>query len=144
MPPSHSPVDPAAAQRITDRIAELADWRGTTLSHVRALIQQALPDVVEDWKWRGIPVWYHNGLICTGETYKVVVKLTFAKGAALDDPAGLFNASLEGTTRRAIDLHEGTHNPQRPCLPIPPAPSRRPEHQVGRDLPQIPRFAPKE
>ena len=92
---------------IDARIKELDDWRGKTLSHVRALIKQADPDVVEEWKWRGVPVWSHDGLICTGETYKSVVKLTFAKGASLKDPSGLFNASLEGNTRRAIDLHEG-------------------------------------
>lgn len=89
---------------IDGRIKELDDWRGKTL---RALIKQALPDVVEEWKWRGVPVWYHDGMICTGETYKSAVKLTFAKGASLDDPSKLFNASLEGNTRRAIDLHEG-------------------------------------
>src|SRR6478609_9011239 len=92
---------------IDARIEELGDWRGKTLSHVRALIKQAIPEVVEEWKWRGVPVWYHNGMICTGETYKSAVKLTFAKGASLKDPSGLFNASLEGNTRRAIDLHEG-------------------------------------
>lgn len=92
---------------IDARIAELGDWRGETLAHVRALIRQAEPDVVEEWKWRGVPVWSRHGIICTGETYKSAVKLTFAKGASLDDPAGLFNASLEGSTRRAIDLHEG-------------------------------------
>jgi hypothetical protein len=92
---------------IDARIKELDDWRGKTLSHVRALIKQADPDVVEEWKWRGVPVWYHDGMICTGETYKSVVKLTFAKGASLNDPSGLFNASLEGNVRRAIDLHEG-------------------------------------
>jgi len=91
---------------IDARIRELGDWRGKTLAHVRALIKQADPDVVEEWKWRGVPVWSHDGIICTGETYKNVVKLTFAKGAALDDPRGLFNASLEGNTRRAIDLGE--------------------------------------
>jgi hypothetical protein len=91
---------------IDARIEELDDWRGRTLAHVRALIKQAIPDVVEEWKWRGVPVWYHNGQICTGETYKSVVKLTFAKGASLDDPSGLFNASLEGNVRRAIDLRE--------------------------------------
>ena len=85
----------------------MGDWRGETLAHVRALIRQADPEVVEEWKWRGVPVWSHDGIICTGETYKSVVKLTFANGAALQDPAGLFNASLEGNTRRAIDLHEG-------------------------------------
>ena len=92
---------------IDARIRELADWRGQTLAHIRALIRQADPEVVEEWKWRGVPVWSHDGLICTGETYKSVVKLTFAKGASLEDPSGLFNASLEGATRRAIDLHEG-------------------------------------
>ena len=92
---------------IDARIKELDDWRGRTLAHVRALIRQADPAVVEEWKWRGVPVWYHNGMICTGKTYKSVVKLTFAKGAALEDPSGLFNASLEGNVRRAIDLHEG-------------------------------------
>ena len=91
---------------IDARIKELGDWRGKTLAHVRALIKQADPEVVEEWKWRGVPVWSHDGIICTGETYKSVVKLTFAKGAALDDPRGLFNASLEGNTRRAIDLGE--------------------------------------
>jgi hypothetical protein len=92
---------------IDARIKELDDWRGETLSHVRTLIKEADPEVVEEWKWRGVPVWSHDGLICTGETYKSVVKLTFAKGASLADPSGLFNASLEGNTRRAIDLHEG-------------------------------------
>ncbi len=92
---------------IDARIKELGDWRGKTLSRVRALIKQADPDVVEEWKWRGVPVWSHDGIICTGETYKSVVKLTFAKGASLKDPAGLFNSSLEGNTRRAIDIHEG-------------------------------------
>jgi hypothetical protein len=93
---------------IDARIKELDDWRGKTLSRVRALIRQADPEVVEEWKWRGVPVWSHDGLICTGETYKSIVKLTFAKGAALEDPSGLFNSSLEGNTRRAIDIHEGT------------------------------------
>ena len=92
---------------IDARIKELDDWRGKTLSHVRALIKQADPEVVEEWKWSGVPVWSHDGLICTGETYKSVVKLTFAKGASLKDPSGLFNSSLEGNARRAIDLHEG-------------------------------------
>ena len=91
---------------IDARIKELGDWRGRTLAHVRALIKQADPEVVEEWKWRGVPVWYHDGMICTGETYRSIVKLTFAKGASLDDPSGLFNASLEGNVRRAIDLHE--------------------------------------
>ncbi len=92
---------------IDARIKELGDWRGETLVRVRAIIKQAVPDVIEEWKWRGVPVWEHGGIICTGETYKAVVKLTFAKGASLDDPAGLFNSSLEGNTRRAIDIHEG-------------------------------------
>jgi hypothetical protein len=91
---------------IDARIKELGDWRGKTLAHVRALIKQAVPEVVEEWKWRGVPVWYHDGMICTGETYKSAVKLTFAKGASLKDPARLFNSSLEGNTRRAIDIHE--------------------------------------
>jgi hypothetical protein len=97
----------SASQLIDARIKELGDWRGETLARVRTLIRQADPDVVEEWKWRGVPVWSHAGIICTGETYKQVVKLTFAKGASLEDPCGLFNASLEGNTRRAIDLHEG-------------------------------------
>ena len=92
---------------IDARIAELGDWRGETLARIRKLIKEADPDVVEEWKWRGVPVWYHAGIICTGETYKNVVKLTFAKGALLDDPSGLFNSSLDGNTRRAIDIHEG-------------------------------------
>ena len=92
---------------IDAKIEELDDWRGKTLSHVRALIKQADPEVVEEWKWRGVPVWSHDGMICTGETYKSVVKLTFAKGASLKDPSGLFNSSLDGNTRRAIDFHEG-------------------------------------
>jgi hypothetical protein len=95
------------AQLIDARIAELGDWRGETLAHIRRIIKEADPDVTEDWKWRGVPVWYHGGMICTGETYKSVVKMTFAKGASLKDPAGLFNSSLEGNTRRAIDIHEG-------------------------------------
>ena len=95
------------ARLIDGRINELADWRGKTLSRVRALIKQAVPEVVEEWKWRGVPVWAHNGIICTGETYKSVVKLTFLKGASLADPSGLFNSSLEGNARRAIDIHEG-------------------------------------
>ncbi len=92
---------------IDAKIKELNDWRGETLARVRTLIKQAVPDVIEEWKWRGVPVWSQAGIICTGETYKAVVKLTFAKGASLADPAGLFNSSLEGNTRRAIDLHEG-------------------------------------
>jgi hypothetical protein len=95
------------SQLIDARIEELGDWRGETLARVRALITEAVPDVIETWKWRGVPVWEQAGIICTGETYKAVVKLTFAKGASLDDPSGLFNASLEGNTRRAIDIHEG-------------------------------------
>ncbi|ABQ33226.1 hypothetical protein BBta_0970 [Bradyrhizobium sp. BTAi1] len=91
---------------IDARIAELADWRGATLARVRKLIKQAVPEIIEEWKWRGVPVWSHAGIICTGESYKTYIKLTFAKGASLPDPAGLFNASLEGNTRRAIDIHE--------------------------------------
>jgi hypothetical protein len=96
----------APSRLIDARIKELDDWRGKTLSYVRALIKQADPAVVEEWKWRGVPVWSHDGIICTGETYKSVVKLTFAKGASLEDPSGLFNSSLEGNVRRAIDIHE--------------------------------------
>ena len=92
---------------IEARIKELGDWRGETLARVRSLIREADPEVVEEWKWRGVPVWEHAGIICTGETYKAVVKMTFAKGASLEDPSGLFNSSLEGNTRRAIDIHEG-------------------------------------
>jgi hypothetical protein len=95
------------SQLIDARIGELGDWRGETLAQVRTLIHEADPDVVEAWKWRGVPVWEHAGIICTGETYKQVVKLTFAKGAPLEDPSGLFNSSLEGSTRRAIDIREG-------------------------------------
>ena len=95
------------SQLIDARIEELGDWRGEMLARVRGLITQADPEVVEEWKWRGVPVWSHAGIICTGETYKSVVKMTFAKGASLEDPSGLFNASLEGNTRRAIDIHEG-------------------------------------
>jgi len=95
------------SDRIDERIKELPDWRGETLAHVRALIKEADPDVVEEWKWRGVPVWSHGGIICTGESYKDKVKLTFAKGAALADPSALFNASLDGNARRAIDIHEG-------------------------------------
>jgi hypothetical protein len=95
------------SQLIDARIKALSDWRGETLARVRNLIKQADPEVVEEWKWRGVPVWSHAGIICTGETYKNVVKLTFAKGASLEDPSGLFNSSLEGNTRRAIDIHEG-------------------------------------
>jgi len=95
------------SQLIDARIKELSDWRGKTLARVRILIKQADPEVIEEWKWRGVPVWSHAGIICTGETYKNSVKLTFARGAALEDPSGLFNASLEGNTRRAIDFHEG-------------------------------------
>lgn len=95
------------SEQIDARIHELGDWRGETLARIRALIKQAVPEVVEEWKWRGVPVWYSAGMICTGETYKDKVKLTFAKGASLDDPSGLFNSSLDGNVRRAIDLHEG-------------------------------------
>ena len=95
------------SRHIDARIKELGDWRGETLARIRSIIKQAVPDVVEEWKWRGVPVWERDGIICTGETYKAVVKLTFAKGASLPDPKGLFNASLDGNTRRAIDIREG-------------------------------------
>ena len=97
---------PTPAEQIDARIEELGDWRGETLAQLRALVKQADPDVVEEWKWRGVPVWSHAGIICTGETYKNVVKMTFARGASLEDPSRLFNSSLEGNTRRAIDIHE--------------------------------------
>ena len=101
-------VDPNEASTLIDeRIKELADWRGETLARIRKIIRQAVPEVIEEWKWRGVPVWSHAGIICTGETYKQVVKMTFAKGASLNDPSKLFNASLEGNTRRAIDIREG-------------------------------------
>ena len=100
-------MEKSPSQLIDERIEELGDWRGEMLSRIRALIKQADPDVVEEWKWRGVPVWSHDGMICTGETYKNYVKVTFAKGATLEDPSGLFNSSLEGNTRRAIDFHEG-------------------------------------
>ena len=95
------------SEQIDARIEELGDWRGETLARVRALVKEADPEVVEEWKWRGVPVWEHDGIICTGETYKQIVKVTFFKGASLEDPSGLFNSSLEGNTRRAIDIHEG-------------------------------------
>jgi hypothetical protein len=95
------------SRMIDARIKELGDWRGEMLARVRSIIRQADPDVVEEWKWRGVPVWEHDGIICTGETYKAIVKMTFARGASLDDPSGFFNSSLEGNTRRAFDIHEG-------------------------------------
>jgi hypothetical protein len=105
---STTKTDGASPSRMIDgRIKELGDWRGEMLGRIRGLIKEADPDVVEEWKWRGVPVWEHDGIICTGETYKAVVKMTFAKGAALDDPAGLFNSSLDGNVRRAIDIREG-------------------------------------
>ena len=107
MKKSDSQKTKSPSQLIDARIRELGDWRGKVLSQLRALVKEADPQVVEEWKWRGVPVWSHDGLICTGETYKNVVKMTFAKGAALKDPARLFNSSLEGNTRRAIDFHEG-------------------------------------
>ncbi len=114
MAPKGSPQNGSAAQLLDARIAELGDWRGKTLARMRMLIRQADPDVVEEWKWvkpssPGTPVWYHGGGVCTGEVYKNVVKLTFFKGASLEDPSGLFNSSLEGKVRRAIDVHEGEH-----------------------------------
>ncbi|HDS1136871.1 TPA: DUF1801 domain-containing protein [Stenotrophomonas maltophilia] len=105
--PNPADAGTPAAELIDARIAELGDWRGEALARVRAVIHEALPDVQETWKWRGTPVWEHNGILCTGETYRQAVKLTFANGAALADPKGLFNASLDGNTRRAIDIHEG-------------------------------------
>jgi hypothetical protein len=107
MKKSGSQTSESPSQLIDARIKELGDWRGKMLSRLRTLVKEADPEVVEEWKWRGVPVWSHDGLICTGETYKNVVKMTFAKGAALKDPSGLFNSSLDGNTRRAIDLHEG-------------------------------------
>ena len=107
MTKSGSQESTSPSQLIDARIEELGDWRGEMLSRLRALVKEADPEVVEEWKWRGVPVWSHDGIICTGETYKTVVKMTFAKGAALDDPSGLFNSSLDGNTRRAIDFHEG-------------------------------------
>jgi len=107
MPSSTPPSEPTPSDLIDERIASLGDWRGETLAWVRAAIRAEDPDVVEDWKWRGVPVWYHDGMLCTGETYAKAVKLTFANGAALEDPTSLFNASLEGNVRRAIDIHEG-------------------------------------
>jgi len=107
MAKSESPRKLSASELIDARVKELGDWRGTTLSRLRDLVKKAEPDVIEEWKWRGVPVWYLDGMICTGETYKEVVKMTFAKGASLDDPSGLFNSSLDGNTRRAIDFREG-------------------------------------
>jgi hypothetical protein len=107
MPNDGSQKSKSPSQLIDGRIKELGDWRGKMLDRLRILVKEADPEVVEEWKWRGVPVWEHDGIICTGETYKNVVKLTFAKGAALEDPSGLFNSSLEGNTRRAIDFHEG-------------------------------------
>jgi len=104
---THFVKNESPSQLIDARIEELGDWRGKLLARIRKLIKQADPDVVEEWKWRGVPVWSHDGILCTGETYKNVVKMTFMKGASLDDPSGLFNSSLEGNTRRAIDFHEG-------------------------------------
>jgi hypothetical protein len=107
MTTSESQKDKTPARLIDERIRELDDWRGAMLSKLRALVKEADPEIVEEWKWRGVPTWYHDGMVCTGETYKSVVKMTFAKGAALKDPSGLFNSSLEGNVRRAIDVHEG-------------------------------------
>ena len=111
MPSNAKPKSPS--ELIDGRIAELPDWQGAVLARIRRVIKQAAPDVVEEWKWRGVPVWEHDGIICTGETYKEYVKLTFAKGASLEDPTGLFNASLEGNMRRAIDIHEGDKTNER-------------------------------
>ena len=131
---------------IDARIKELADWRGTTLARVRTLIKQAAPDVVEEWKWRGVPVWSHDGLICTGETYNDVVKLTFAKGAALKDPSHLFNASLDGNTRRAIDIHEGETIDEEALKALVRAAVTLNESSTGRTLPgpRRPRSTPSQ
>src|SRR5690242_7801919 len=107
MKKSHIDRSKSPSQLITERIAELGDWRGETLAQVRKLIKEADPNITEEWKWRGVPVWYDNGMVCTGESYKGLVKITFAKGASLKDPQGIFNSSLDGNVRRAIDLHEG-------------------------------------
>src|SRR6266581_4275816 len=107
MKKSESQNNKSPSQLIDARIKELGDWRGKMLSRLRTLVKEADPEVIEEWKWRGVPTWYHDGIVCTGETYKSVVKMTFAKGAALEDPSGLFNSSLDGNTRRAIDFHEG-------------------------------------
>jgi hypothetical protein len=107
MEKSGSQKSKSPSQQIDARITELGDWRGEMLGQLRTLIKEADPEVIEEWKWRGVPVWYHDGMICTGETYKNVVKMTFAKGASLKDPSDLFNSSLDGNTRRAIDFHEG-------------------------------------
>jgi hypothetical protein len=106
MTDNESQAGKSPSQLIDERIEDLGDWRGDVLARLRALVKQADPEIVEEWKWRGVPTWYHDGIVCTGETYKSIVKMTFAKGASLDDPAGLFNSSLEGNTRRAIDFHE--------------------------------------
>src|SRR3974390_963849 len=128
MKKSGSQKSKSPSQLIDARIKELADWRDKMLSRLRTLVKEADPEVVEEWKWRGVPVWSHAGIICTGETYKSIVKLTFAKGASLDDPKGLFNSSLEGNTRRAIDIHEGDRIDWRGLE----APASHPE---GRDRP---------
>ncbi len=120
---------------IDARIGELGDWRGVTLARVRALIKEADPDVVETWKWRGVPVWEHDGIICTGETYKAVVKLTFAKGAALEDPSHLFNSSLEGNVRRAIDIHEGGKIDEKGLQGA--HPRRRGAQHISADRPRV-------
>ncbi len=128
-----------ASRLIDARIAELADWRGETLARVRRLVHEAVPGVVEPWTWRGVPVWEHAGIICTGESYRTAVKLTFARGAALDDPARLFNASLEGNTRRAIDLHEGeTLDPEAFKALVRAAAARNLATQAGQKMPARP------
>jgi hypothetical protein len=130
------PPEPASPSELIDaRIHELGDWRGETLARVRALVKHADPEVVEEWKWRGTPVWEHDGIICTGETYKSVVKLTFAKGASLDDPAGLFNSSLQGNTRRAIDIREGEAIDEQELTALIRALSRSTRRGVGRRRP---------
>jgi hypothetical protein len=129
--------DGESPSRLIDaRIKELDDWRGETLAHIRKLIKQADPDVVEEWKWRGVPVWYHAGMICTGETYKNVVKMTFAKGASLEDPSNLFNSSLDGNTRRAIDIHEGDKINEKALKALVCAPSRSTRPRVPAPRPR--------
>ena len=133
MKKSGSQKSESPSELIDARIKELGDWRGKMLSRLRTLVKEADPEVVEEWKWRGVPVWSHDGLICTGETYKSVVKMTFAKGAALKDPSGLFNSSLDGNTRRAIDFHEGDKIDER-ALKTSRSRRREPEQVQGQKL----------
>ena len=138
---SGSQEDRSPTRLIDARIEELGDWRGEMLSRLRAVIKEADPDIVEEWKWRGVPVWSHDGIVCTGETYKKVVKMTFAKGASLEDPAGLFNSSLDGNMRRAIDFHEG-ENARRGGVEGARPPSGGPERVQGQEDRSSPRRRP--